>query len=60
MADNDEGFHAQVPPPKDSKKIVKRTWTEEEDRRLLDLVEQHGTKEWYVEEHVLILKLSRG
>lgn len=30
----------------DGKKIVKRTWTEEEDARLLECVKLHGTKEW--------------
>jgi hypothetical protein len=29
-------------------RIVKRTWTEEEDQRLLELVNLHGLKEWYV------------
>jgi hypothetical protein len=27
-------------------KIIKKTWNDEEDRRLLDLVRQYGTKEW--------------
>jgi len=31
---------------KDKPKIVKRTWTEEEDARLLDLVRLHGVNVW--------------
>ena len=31
---------------KERVKILKRTWTEEEDRQLLELVKYHGIKEW--------------
>jgi hypothetical protein len=41
---------AHTAPSKKSTKerIVKRTWTPEEDDRLLDLVAEYGTKVWYV------------
>ena len=41
---------------KDKPRIVKRTWTEEEDARLLELVKIHGLKEWYVlVDHIYII-----